>query len=157
LAENGLADVARTRGDCEEAQRLLASAMHRLEGAAGALPPRIRVLLLTARSRVELAEGLIGPARDTVRDAMTAAVAIGDRPTVAGVAEVVAELDLAEGDPVGAARTLGLAAAARGSLDLGSPDVRAAVRAVDAVALAQASTVEPEAAVAELTDYARRR
>jgi len=87
--------------------------MHRLEGAAGALPPRIRVLLLTARSRVELAAG----------------------------------------DRAAAARTLGLAAA-RGALDQGSPDVRAVVRAVDPAALAEASAVDPEAAVAELSAYA---
>ena len=131
--------------------------MHRLEGAAGALPPRIRVLLLTARSRVELAQGLIGPARDTVRDAMAAAVAIGDRPTVAGVAEAAAELELAAGDRDAAARTLGLAAAVRGALDQGSPDVRAVVRTVDPAALAKASTVDPEEALAELSSYARRR
>jgi predicted ATPase len=154
MAESGLADVARTRGDCQEAQRLLASAMHRLEGAAGALPPRVRVLLLTARSRVELASGLIGPARDTLRDAMAGAVAIGDRPTVAGVAEAAAELELAAGDRAAAARTLGLAAATRGALDQGSPDVRAVVLAVDAAALAEASTVDPEEALAELSAYA---
>jgi predicted ATPase/DNA-binding SARP family transcriptional activator len=154
LAESGLADVARTRGDCEEAQRLLASAMHRLEGATGALSPRIRVLLLTARSRVELAAGQVGPARNTLRDAMAGAVAIGDRPTVAGVAEAAAELELAAGDRAAAARTLGLAAAARGALDQGSPDVRAVVQAVDPAALAEASTVDPDAAVAELADYA---
>jgi hypothetical protein len=157
MAEGGLADVARTRGEHEEAQRLLASAMQRLEAATGALPPRVRVLLLTARVRVELAEGHTAQARDSLLDAMAAAVAIGDRPTVAGVAEAAAELELAAGDRDAAARTLGLAAAVRGALDQGSPDVRAVVRTVDPAALAKASTADPEEALAELSSYARRR
>jgi hypothetical protein len=154
MAEGGLADVARTRGDHEEAHRLLTSAMKRLEVATGALPPRVRVLLLTARSRVELAVGRCVEARHTLRDAMAGAVAIGDRRTVAGVAEAAAELELAAGDRVAAARTLGLAAAVRGALDQGSPDVRAVVLAVDPAALAEASTVDSAAALAELSAYA---
>jgi hypothetical protein len=73
---------------------------------------------------------------------------------VAGVAEAAAELELAAGDRVAAARTLGLAAAVRGALDQGSPDVRAVVLAVDPAALAEASTVDSAAALAELSAYA---
>jgi predicted ATPase/DNA-binding SARP family transcriptional activator len=165
MAEIWLAEADRAGGDLGTAEARLTGALSRLDGVPGALPPRIRVVLITALARLDLARGDPAAARDRLADAMDAASAIGDRPTVASVAEVLADLALAEESPAGAARLLGLAVAARGTLDHGSPEVRATVLATrtalgsptaDAI-LSDASTVDPDEAVKELVEWGQTR
>jgi predicted ATPase/DNA-binding SARP family transcriptional activator len=151
MAEAGLADVARSRSELDEAQELLTGAVEALAGAPGALPPRLRVTLATGQARLDLARGDPAAARRSLDAALAGAVHIGDGPTVAGVAEAAAELVLAEGDLAGAAHVLGLAAAVRGALDQGSPGVRSTLRAAGC----QESTVDTDAAVAKLAALLR--
>lgn len=92
--------------------------------------PQRRAFQALMWAAVELASGDLAPARARTVEAVAAAVAAEDGPVTALVAEVAAALALAEDDPEAAATLLGIAAAQRGTLDHGSPDVRATLDGV---------------------------
>jgi tetratricopeptide (TPR) repeat protein len=122
FADVGLAELARHEGDPAEARRLLTGALHRL-GRVEGLPEVTRVQALTAMGRTAVAEGDLDDAREHLSAALKLALAVQDGPTSASVSEALADLALARGCPDQAVRFLGLAAAARGAADRGSPDV----------------------------------
>jgi hypothetical protein len=96
-----------------------------------AVPQRVaHVALITMQ--IEVAAGDLAAARAELRTAASAAVEANDGPVSALVAETAAQLAHAEGDDRSAAELLGVAAAQRGTLDLGSPDVLAVLEAVRA-------------------------
>jgi predicted ATPase/DNA-binding SARP family transcriptional activator len=129
LAETGQGELARHAGNPDEAVALLSSALRRLTAVDG-LPTRFRALTTVGLGRLCLAVGDLDGAAARLDDALELGLAGADRPVIAAVAEAVADLRLATGDPRGAAGLLGLAAAARGVPDRGSPDVRRTERAL---------------------------
>ncbi|QYN38632.1 AAA family ATPase [Pseudonocardia sp. DSM 110487] len=116
-----LSHIERMAGDLDRAR-------HHLEAAAatdGTDRPHRRTSLCIASAAIEVAAGDLAAARACVTEAVAASVETRDGPVIARVAEVAATLALAEGDPAGASRLLGIAAAQRGAVDLGSPEVLA--------------------------------
>jgi len=124
-----LAHVERMAGDVGRARQHLAAA----PPIDARDRPHWRVRLATARAAVEVAAGDPAAARAHLAEAVAAAAATRDGPVIAGVAEVAVTLALAEGDPAAAGLLLGVAAAQRGAVDLGNPEVLAAYERVRAV------------------------
>jgi len=162
FAEAGLGEVSRHAGDPARARTLLNEARRRLDEAAG-VPPRIRLVPLAGLARLAAAGGQLAEAREFLGEAIGLAVAaehplVQDRPAIAGVAEALADLALADDRPADAARLLGYAAAVRGAPDQGNPDVRRA-EAAARTALGgeyaglhvQAANMSADAAVTEVT------
>ncbi|MHA6623085.1 BTAD domain-containing putative transcriptional regulator [Pseudonocardia sp. DLS-67] len=114
-----LAHVERLAGNLEEARRHLAGA----GTTAGVDRPHRAAARATAEASIELAAGGRTAARAHLADAAEAAAEAADGPVVAVVAEVAAALALDDGDAATAARLLGVAAAQRGAVDLGNPEV----------------------------------
>ncbi|MEW9528066.1 BTAD domain-containing putative transcriptional regulator [Microbispora sp. NPDC049125] len=158
-ARAGLGELARAGGDLTVARSLLAGALGDLDGVSGA-PPQLRARALLSLGRVEIADGDLDAARSRLREGLAAAQEAGDRSAVAGVAEGLAALAVAEGETGEAAGLLGLAAAVRGVPDRGSPDVlraEAAARATlgeaaHAAAYAATARLGTDAALAALRD-----
>jgi hypothetical protein len=155
LADTGLAELARHGGDPGAARTLLTGVLARTDGAEG-LPGVLRTQALTALGRAETAAGDPAAARDRLGTALDRALADGERPTIAGVAEALADLAA----PADAARLLGLAAATRGAPDRGNPDVlrteaaaRAALGDAYAAAYEPAAALDVAAAVAAIGSY----
>jgi predicted ATPase/DNA-binding SARP family transcriptional activator len=156
LAATGLGKLARRSGDLAAARDLLTGALNAL-AETGWLEVRIRVLTLTELGRVAIAGGDLSVARAHLDRALEVALAGGEGSVTAGVAEALADLALAGGEPDGAARLLGLAAAARGAPDRGNPDpiateaaARAALGANYDPAYGSGATLAPPDAVAAL-------
>jgi hypothetical protein len=152
LADTGLADLARLGGDPAAARTLLAGALARMVDAKG-LPSLLQTQALIAYGRAETAAGDRVAARDRLGTALERALAAGERPTIAGVAEALADLAA----PAEAARMLGLAAATRGVPDRGNPDVlrteaaaRAALGDRYAAIYQAAAALDVDAAVAAI-------
>ncbi len=118
--------------DAARAQLVVATGEFDPPGMVGVGVPQRRAFAAMMWASVELAAGDLDAARPRVAEAVAEAVEGGDGPVSAMVAEVAARLALAEDDPGGAAMLLGIAAAQRGTLDLGSPDVRATLDGVRA-------------------------
>jgi ATP/maltotriose-dependent transcriptional regulator MalT len=117
----GRSEVAVRSGDLREARRLLDVAG---DGIQFARPPQLRALLLA----VVASAAIVDKDLPAARTALTEAVRIGpmhqDMPIVAMIAQSLAGLVLAEGDPERAALLLGAATALRGAPDRsGSDDV----------------------------------
>jgi hypothetical protein len=83
-------------------------------------------------AQIDLVADDLLAARTWLCRAAAAAVDASDGPVSAVVAETTAQLAHAEGDDASAAELLGVAAAQRGTLDLGSPDVTTVLAAVRA-------------------------
>ncbi len=81
-------------------------------------------------AQIDLLTGDLVAARTWLGQAAQAAVEASDGPVAAVVAETAAQLAHAEGDDRCAAELLGVAAAQRGTLDMGSPDVTAVLTVV---------------------------
>jgi predicted ATPase/DNA-binding SARP family transcriptional activator len=125
LIESGLADAARHRGDLDAARAWAGAALERVAGGDGALHPRLRGLAMVALAWTDLAAGDAAAAEAGLARALAELGSGGDPRAVAEVAEALAAVAVATGDPADAARWLGLAVAVRGTADKGSPDVRA--------------------------------
>jgi hypothetical protein len=123
LADVGLGELARVAGDLAEARTRLTGALARLDRVRGLPSHVVEVPALTGLGRVAVAAGDLADARARLGAGLRLALCAADGPSVAVVAEAVAELAVAEADYGEAARLLGLAAAARGASDRGSPDV----------------------------------
>jgi hypothetical protein len=126
------AQIERMAGNIDIARAQLALATPVPNGENDiAVPQRVaHHALITAQ--IDLAADDLPAAREQLRTAVEAAVEGNDGPVSALVAEAAAQLAHAEGDDPGAAELLGVAAAQRGTLDLGSPDVIAVLQAVRA-------------------------
>ncbi|MDT7553435.1 MAG: hypothetical protein QOI16_1971 [Pseudonocardiales bacterium] len=124
------AQIERMAGNIDLARAQLALATSVPNGEHDiAVPQRLaHHALITAQ--IDLAADDLPAAREQLRTAVEAAVEGNDGPVSALVAEAAAQLAHAEGDDPGAAELLGVAAAQRGTLDLGSPDVITVLQAV---------------------------
>ncbi|MBV9921368.1 MAG: hypothetical protein JOY78_11025 [Pseudonocardia sp.] len=111
-------------GDLDAARAHLAvlDAAVEADPEAFAIPQR-RAYVDMVHGQVELAAGDLGKARVLLRSAAEMAVTSRDSPVVSMVAEVAAQLAHAEGDDGAAIELLAAAAARRGTLDRGAPEV----------------------------------
>lgn len=138
------AGIERHTGDVDAARaavEVAAEGLRRLQGSLAVAQRRAWVGAL--RAEVELRAGDPDAASAPLADAVTAAVEGRDGPVSGMVAEVGAQLLLAVDDAEGAAVLLGVAHTQRGALDLGHPDVVAAVaRVCDALGPAAAGEAE---------------
>lgn len=128
-----LAQIERMAGNLDAARAHLRMAGAVLGAHESGIAVAHRVAyheILTAQ--IAMAAGDLEAARTSVRTAVEAAVDASDGPLSAIVAETAAQLAHAEGDDRWAAELLGVAAAQRGTLDLGSPDILALLAAVRA-------------------------
>ena len=160
------AHIERMAGDLDAARAHLAVADAELEaaGATGVGAPQRRAYRAMSWAAVELAADDLVAARAHVAVAVAAAIAGEDGPVSAAVADVAAQLALAEGDPGCAALLLGVAAAQRGTIDHGSPDVRTTLAGVRAalgrdaadLALQQGRQLPRTDGLARLEDFAAR-
>ena len=124
------AQIERMAGDIDLARAQLALARPVAVSEHDiAVPQRLAFhALITAQ--IDLAADDLPAARERLQAAVAAAAEANDGPVSALAAETAAQLAHAEGDDPGAAELLGVAAAQRGTLDLGSPDVLAVLQAV---------------------------
>ncbi|WP_433278403.1 BTAD domain-containing putative transcriptional regulator [Pseudonocardia xinjiangensis] len=118
------AQVERLAGDLDAARAHLAGAATEMGSAGPGAPQRWAFLAMT-RAAVELTAGDRQASRAALRDAVAAAVESRDGPVAAAVAEVAAQVVLADGDAECAGLLLGIAAAQRGAIDRGNPEVLA--------------------------------
>ena len=146
------AQVERMAGDLDAARAHLAVADAAMDTEAFAIPQR-RAYVDMLRGQVELAAGDLAKARALLRSAAEMAVTSRDSPVVGMVAEVVAQLAHAEGDDEAAISLLGAAAARRGALDRGAPEVVALLAALGPDAEARIAVAEAADAVATLTAF----
>jgi predicted ATPase/DNA-binding SARP family transcriptional activator len=160
-ADVALGELARQTGNLAEAQAQLTGVLLRMDAPdqPEVLPQQARARALTALGRVSAARGNLATAHAHLAEALRLGLACGDRPVIADVADALASLAVAGGQPGQAARMLGLAAATRGLPDQGSPDVAAAESAARAGlgprydrAYAAAARLSPDAATAALAD-----
>jgi predicted ATPase/DNA-binding SARP family transcriptional activator len=119
------AHVERLAGDLDAARAHLDRGATELGDGGPGAPQRSAYLAMT-RAAVELAAGDRSATWAALSDAVAAAVEGRDGPVAAGVAEVAAQVVLAEGDAECAGMLLGIAAAQRGAVDRGNPEVMAA-------------------------------
>lgn len=120
-AHQALSDVARWSGKTDRARRLLEQALAEFE-ETGQRPGQVRPLLLASLGSVESAEGRPRIARQRFAAAV-AALPPGPEPGIAArLAELLAEVELAEGSPERAARALGTAAVLRTVSQDAGPD-----------------------------------
>jgi predicted ATPase/DNA-binding SARP family transcriptional activator/tetratricopeptide (TPR) repeat protein len=156
-----LGELARQTGNLAEAQAQLTGVLLRMDAPEQpeVLPQQARARALTALGRVSAARGDLASARGHLAGALRLGLACGDRPVIADVADALAALAVAGGQPERAARMLGLATATRGLPDRGSPDVAAAESAARAGlgprydrAYTAAARLSPAAATAALAE-----
>jgi SAM-dependent methyltransferase len=101
-----LAEIARWQGRLDEAREMLEAAIADFERGSFHVWQR-HAALVVSRARVELAAGDLERAKGWAERALEPAVTSRDRPVMARVVELRAELALAEGDAERAAELLG--------------------------------------------------
>jgi predicted ATPase/DNA-binding SARP family transcriptional activator len=149
FADVGLGELALRSGDLSSARTLLAGALARLDRVPSPASEVFQVPALIGLGRVAVAAHDLPEARSRLDTALRLALQVRLGPVIATVAEALAELAVARASWPEAARLLGLAAAARGAADRGSPDVD---RAESAARAALAGRFDDEyAASAELS------
>jgi tetratricopeptide (TPR) repeat protein len=117
------ADMHRWQGHLEEARELLGGAIAAYR--RGGFPiEQIHAIALVALGFIEVAEGDLAAARDCHDQALRAALATRDRPVVARVTGLGADIALGGGDPSRAAELLGVAETLRGLPDEADLDLR---------------------------------
>ncbi|GEL18783.1 BTAD domain-containing putative transcriptional regulator [Pseudonocardia asaccharolytica] len=121
-----LAEVERLAGRFEAARAQLELAATDLAESGLGVPQR-RAYLAAAHAAVELTARDIAAGRARLAEAVAAAVESRDGPVTAMVAELAARFALRETDAATAGLLLGVAAAQRGTLDRGNPEVLAAL------------------------------
>jgi predicted ATPase/DNA-binding SARP family transcriptional activator len=120
-AHRGLGEIARLRGDLDEARRLCELALDECP-AGWYIADEIRMGIMVALGRVAEAEGDAGAARGWYRRAL-AALGLGWFAVEADAAEGLAGVALLEGDGDRAALLLGVGAALRGASVPGDPHI----------------------------------
>jgi predicted ATPase/DNA-binding SARP family transcriptional activator len=151
------AQVERMAGDLDTARGHLAV----LDAAIAADPltfgiPQRQAYLALLRAQVELAAGDPAKARALLRPAAELALTSRDGPVVGMVAEVAAQLAHAEGDASAVVDLLASAAARRGTLDYGAPEVGALLAALGPHADERIAAAAPRASAATLTGFLAR-
>jgi predicted ATPase/DNA-binding SARP family transcriptional activator len=117
------ADLARWQGRLDEARKLLEEAI--VDYRRGGFPvEQVHAVSLAALGHIEVAAGRLPDARDCYRRALEVALGTHDRPVVARVVVLAADIALADGDPGRAAELLGAAEVLRGMPDEADLDLR---------------------------------
>jgi predicted ATPase/DNA-binding SARP family transcriptional activator len=121
-----IAGIEAMAGDLVEARRLHADALKRMNGMPPGHPVQshAQAMVLGISARLSALEGDVDAAAEQVRIGFAAALETKDRPIIASIGVVVAELTAQRGEPARAARMLGAAAALRGAPDHTAVDVR---------------------------------
>jgi predicted ATPase/DNA-binding SARP family transcriptional activator/tetratricopeptide (TPR) repeat protein len=122
FVRHSLSDIARWQGRLDEARELADQAMALFERGSFPIFQR-QALLLASRGRVDLAAGDPRGAHAWYERALEPALASGDRPVIARVVELLADIALAGGDAEQAATLLGTAEVLRGMPDEADVDV----------------------------------
>ncbi|WP_156755088.1 BTAD domain-containing putative transcriptional regulator [Actinokineospora pegani] len=148
LVRAWLATVLRLRGDLAGAEAEFATGLPHL-AQLGDRAAQLRVMFATVGIQIATAAEDFPRARRWLTEATGDQVPVTDTPILSGVAEAVAVLCRAEGDPETAARLLGLTTATRGAPDLGNPELSALTAELDA-ALGQERRHEVYTAASEL-------
>lgn len=120
LATAGLSTIARQLGDLDEAVRLAELAYTLLDLSAERMAPHGQAWVMGQLAMISAARGELEDARIRAIESLRLVLTAEDMPLLAGVVESVAAVAIADGDPEGAARMLGLCAAVRGIR--GAPD-----------------------------------
>jgi tetratricopeptide (TPR) repeat protein len=126
-----LAEMARWQGRLDEARERLDAVLADLERSGTTIHQR-HAMMLVSKGELELAAGDPGAAHRCYRQALAKALESRDRPVIARVVELRADIALAAGDAERAAVLLGAAEVVRGMADEADVDVvrvRAAARA----------------------------
>jgi predicted ATPase len=126
-----LAEIARWQGRLEEARERLDAVLADLERGGTTIGQR-HAIMLVSKGELEVAAGDLDAALGCYRLALSKALESGDRPVIARVVELLADITLAGGDAERAAVLLGTAEVLRGMADEADVDVarvRAAARA----------------------------
>ncbi len=144
FAESARALLALLADQPDVADRWSGAALARLAGGPF-VSAQLGWFVRTVRALVLVDQGLLGEAGEQLDRAQATGDAARDMPALAVVVVGRAVLAEGSGDPVGAARLLGLSAAVRGRADLGDPVVRR-LRARLTAALGATGLQEAEAA-----------
>ncbi|WP_424183997.1 BTAD domain-containing putative transcriptional regulator [Actinokineospora sp. G85] len=131
LVRAWLATVLRLRGDLAGAEAEFAAGLPHLT-QLGDRAAQLRVMVATVGVQLATAAGEFSRARRWLTEIIDERAASTDAPVLSGVAEAVAVLCQAEGDPETATRLLGLTTAVRGAPDLGNPELDELTAALDA-------------------------
>ena len=118
-----LAEVARWQGQLEEARELLDPVLAEFDRGRFPIPQR-HAIMLVSKGHLEAAAGDLDGARRSAEQALPLALSSGDRPVIARVVELRADLALAEGDAERAATLLATAEVVRGMPDEADVDLR---------------------------------
>ncbi|WP_459800941.1 BTAD domain-containing putative transcriptional regulator [Herbidospora sp. RD11066] len=118
----GLGDLAREVGDLEEARIQYEQASLAIDHS-GIVSPQFRALVLTCFGHLTIAEGDAATAAAVVAEAAELADSVRDRPVLARVGVLAAEVEGVLGNAEGAARLLGASEQLRGAPDAYNPDV----------------------------------
>ncbi|TWD80347.1 putative ATPase [Kribbella amoyensis] len=127
MAFIGLSNLARRTGRLDEARELAEQAYARLDLETERVAPHGQAMILAQLSRVDVARGDLGKARERSQESLELALKTEDMPLLAAVVEMAADIELLAGDAELAARTLGLAAALRGMRTVPDSDVRGSI------------------------------
>ncbi|MER6027340.1 BTAD domain-containing putative transcriptional regulator [Streptomyces sp. NPDC001851] len=119
----GMANLHRREGDLAGADRVLDALESFVRSRS--LPEELaRDLIVSTRMENRLAAGDATGARALLPEAAGGLLAQGAGAGLAWVAELLGGLLALEGDPVGAARSLGMSQVMRGAFDAGEPELR---------------------------------
>ena len=124
LAKAYLGVLERRAGNLAEARRLTAEAVERMGTRFAQSAPQATAMLNAMLARVAVAEGNLTEAREASAKALLAAASAEDMPVLSAAVDARAELELRAGNPLGAARVLGIAAGLRGMRTVPDSDVR---------------------------------
>ncbi|MCX5199476.1 AAA family ATPase [Streptomyces sp. NBC_00249] len=114
LAQQAMGDVARWAGATGRARQWLERALGDFE-ATGQGIDQVHTLLLASLGSVEVADGRTGPARERFAKAVGQLPPTPEPGIVARLLELLADVELADGRPLRAARLLGAADTLRGT------------------------------------------
>ncbi|MEV8635299.1 BTAD domain-containing putative transcriptional regulator [Streptosporangium sp. NPDC051023] len=118
----GLGDLARYKGDLDEAARRYTTAAVTIMNAP-VVSPQFRALILSSQAQLAMDLGDLETARTRIAEAAGYAAEANDMPVLARVGVATATLQACRGDHRLAARTLGAAEQVRGAPDHTHPDV----------------------------------
>ncbi|MEU8029139.1 BTAD domain-containing putative transcriptional regulator [Streptomyces sp. NPDC049099] len=119
----GMANLHRREGDLAGADRVL-DALESFVRSRSLPAESARDLIISTRMENRLAAGDAAGARALLPEAAGGLLAQGAGAGLAWVAELLGGLLALEGDPAGAARSLGMSQVMRGAFDAGEPELR---------------------------------